>query len=177
MTGYEIKATIERTVGHFWQESYGQLYPTLARLRADGLATVRDERVGGRQRKVHAITNAGREALRRWLAEPPQASAVRNELLLKVFFANHGARGDLERHLGDALAAARGQRAALEAIRAAVAQEDAGPEEHRVWDLTVDLGLRQADATAAWASDALAALGARATHAADADPATERGPA
>ena len=28
-SGYEIRKTIEQSVGFFWGESYGQLYPTL----------------------------------------------------------------------------------------------------------------------------------------------------
>jgi DNA-binding PadR family transcriptional regulator len=27
-SGYEIRQTIQQTVGFFWGESYGQLYPT-----------------------------------------------------------------------------------------------------------------------------------------------------
>ena len=30
-SGYDIKQTIETSIGHFWNESYGQIYPILKR--------------------------------------------------------------------------------------------------------------------------------------------------
>ena len=66
MTGYDLKAAIQATVGHFWQESYGQLYPTLHALRDDGLVTMTREAVGGRTRNVCAITDEGRAAVLAW---------------------------------------------------------------------------------------------------------------
>jgi len=36
-SGYEIRKAIESTVGYFWGESFGQIYPTLKRLAAEGL--------------------------------------------------------------------------------------------------------------------------------------------
>jgi PadR family transcriptional regulator, regulatory protein AphA len=38
-SGYEIRKTIQQTVGFFWGESFGQIYPTLKNLVADGLIT------------------------------------------------------------------------------------------------------------------------------------------
>ena len=37
MSGYEIRKTIERSISNFWNESFGQIYPTLADLVAEGL--------------------------------------------------------------------------------------------------------------------------------------------
>ncbi|WP_279637931.1 PadR family transcriptional regulator [Corallococcus aberystwythensis] len=37
MSGYDLRSTIERSVGHFWQESYGNLYPTLERMAEERL--------------------------------------------------------------------------------------------------------------------------------------------
>jgi hypothetical protein len=36
-SGYEIHKAIEDNFGSFWGESYGQIYPTLKRLAAEGL--------------------------------------------------------------------------------------------------------------------------------------------
>jgi len=158
MTGYDLKATIERTVGHFWQESYGQLYPTLKALHADGLVTLDEQPDGGRTRKVYGITDAGRDAFRAWLAEPAAPSVVRNEMMLKVFMASLGDAADLRPHLERALAAAQDRADALSAIRHAVAAEPATDHQRRCWLLTVDLGLAGAEATVAWATTALANL-------------------
>jgi DNA-binding PadR family transcriptional regulator len=34
MTGYALREAIRDVLGHFWSESFGQIYPTLAAERA-----------------------------------------------------------------------------------------------------------------------------------------------
>jgi DNA-binding PadR family transcriptional regulator len=87
-TGYEIKSTVDNTTRFFWAASYGQIYPELRRLEAAGLVTSERDDAGGRKRKRHRITPAGRRELRRWLAEPAQTYELRDEGLLKLFFAD-----------------------------------------------------------------------------------------
>src|SRR5437867_4405478 len=89
MTGYDIKKQVEEVTGHFWRESFGQIYPVLGRLCAEGLVTRSAERNGGRRRFVYRITPRGRQALRRWLRTPPEPDPVRRELLLKLFFGRN----------------------------------------------------------------------------------------
>lgn len=36
MSGYELRSEIAGSIGHFWQESFGQLYPTLRELSTEG---------------------------------------------------------------------------------------------------------------------------------------------
>ncbi|MFT4979090.1 MAG: PadR family transcriptional regulator AphA [Myxococcota bacterium] len=160
-SGYDLKATIEGTVGHFWQESYGQLYPTLKRLHADGLVTMNEEGEGARPRKLYGITPEGQAAFSAWLSEPAQPTTARNETLLKVFMASLGDAADLRPHLEAARASAQERLSTLHGIRAAVTAEE-GPTQHqkRCWLLTVDLGLRGAQAGLDWATEALAELDA-----------------
>lgn len=87
MSGYDLGQTIRGSVGHFWNESYGQIYPNLKRLKADGLVDSTLERQKGKpDRHIYSITKKGRERLAAWLAVPPQSEVPRNELLLKLFF-------------------------------------------------------------------------------------------
>jgi DNA-binding PadR family transcriptional regulator len=87
MSGYDLGQTIRTSVGFFWNESYGQIYPNLKRLAADGLVTSKMERQKGRpDRHIYSITKKGRERLEEWLAVEPQPEIPRNELLLKLFF-------------------------------------------------------------------------------------------
>jgi DNA-binding PadR family transcriptional regulator len=87
-SGYDIKKGIERSIGHFWHESYGQIYPILRALVDDGFATARTEELPGRPTRIlYAITELGRAELRRWLRERIDTLPVeRNEFLLKLFF-------------------------------------------------------------------------------------------
>jgi DNA-binding PadR family transcriptional regulator len=87
MSGYDLGQAIRSSVGFFWHESYGQIYPNLKTLAAEGLVTAKSERQKGKpERHIYSITKKGREQLAAWLAVEPQAEIPRNELLLKLFF-------------------------------------------------------------------------------------------
>ena len=88
MTGYEIKAIVDKSTRFFWAASYGQIYPELRRLAKAGLIEGRSEPQGGRQRNVYRLTAAGRRELRDWLHTEPEVLEVRDEGILKLFFAS-----------------------------------------------------------------------------------------
>ena len=100
MSGYDIKAFADETVRHFWAVSYGQIYPELKQLEELELVSSEEAAVGGRQRTVYQATTRGREALEAWLSEPVESPMeVRDEMLLRVFFSDHGDPKDRERLL------------------------------------------------------------------------------
>jgi DNA-binding PadR family transcriptional regulator len=86
-SGYEIKALVDNTTRFFWAASYGQIYPELRKLSAAGLVEGVDAPRGERKRTVYAITADGEEELKAWLRQPPQTFEMREEGLLKLFFA------------------------------------------------------------------------------------------
>ena len=85
-TGYSIKKSIEYEYSHFWQESYGQIYPTLKILVQEGLAVEDSESGNGRGQITYSITGAGTAELKKWLSEAPDIEKLRYEILLKVSF-------------------------------------------------------------------------------------------
>jgi DNA-binding PadR family transcriptional regulator len=87
-SGYEIKAVVDNSTRFFWAASYGQIYPELRRLREQGLIEGEESASGGRRRVVYSLTPAGNEALRGWLLEPGTGYELRDEGLLKLFFAD-----------------------------------------------------------------------------------------
>src|SRR3954452_24244021 len=87
-SGYEIKALVDTTTRFFWAASYGQIYPELKRLSEAGLVKGVDSPTGGRRRTVYEITADGDEELRAWLRQPPTTFEMREEGLLKLFFAD-----------------------------------------------------------------------------------------
>ena len=106
MSGYDLRRLFEGSVTNFWSESPGRIYPILAQLAEDGLATRTETRSpGGRERHVYRITEAGRAELASWLEQPVAPRPPRNELLLKLFF---GARTE-RRHSLDRLREARAE--------------------------------------------------------------------
>jgi len=86
-SGYEIKAVVDKTTRFFWAASYGQIYPELKRLAEAGLIVGSDSPTGGRRRTVYEITADGEAELKEWLREPPETFEMREEGLLKLFFA------------------------------------------------------------------------------------------
>ena len=87
-SGYEIKALVDNSTRFFWAASYGQIYPELKRLAEAGLIVGSDSPTGGRKRTVYEITADGEEELRSWLRQAPETFEMRDEGLLKIFFAD-----------------------------------------------------------------------------------------
>jgi DNA-binding PadR family transcriptional regulator len=86
-SGYEIKAAVDNSTRFFWAASYGQIYPELKRLSEAGMVEGVEAPRGERRRTVYTITRAGRAELREWLRKPPETAEMREEGLLKLFFA------------------------------------------------------------------------------------------
>lgn len=93
-SGYEIKALVDNSTRFFWAASYGQIYPELKRLSEAGLIVGSDSPTGGRKRTVYEITADGEEELRAWLRQVPETFEMRDEGLLKLFFADALPRTD-----------------------------------------------------------------------------------
>lgn len=87
--GYQLKGEFEDRTGAAWSLNVGQVYTTLDRLTRSGLVRPDGEGDDGDdRRKRYAVTDQGREELRRWFATPAAATAPpREELLVKVLLA------------------------------------------------------------------------------------------
>lgn len=62
-TGYEIMFAIEERTGGRLSPNPGTLYRAIDRLAADGLLDVRQERLGGKDRRCLALSDQGRRVL------------------------------------------------------------------------------------------------------------------
>ncbi|MFN4010455.1 MAG: PadR family transcriptional regulator [Pannonibacter sp.] len=89
-TGYEIrKASTEGEFSYFEEAGFGSIYPTLAKLEAEGLVTVRHEPQEGKPaRKVYSITDTGRAELKALLSEPLAEDTFRSPFLLVAMCAD-----------------------------------------------------------------------------------------
>ena len=87
-SGYDIKTIVDRSTRFFWAASYGQIYPELKRLEEAGLIEGEDVPNGGRERRVYKLTPAGHEALVEWLFGSTTTIELRDESLLRLFFAD-----------------------------------------------------------------------------------------
>jgi PadR family transcriptional regulator, regulatory protein AphA len=94
-TTYQLARQMERSLGWIWPRAVSRLYEEPKKLVAAGLATSRPGATGRRPSTVYAITPAGREALAAWLAEPGAGPVLECEALVKVAYADQGARDGL----------------------------------------------------------------------------------
>ena len=88
--GYELHAAFEAVVGgeQNWDVKPAQIYTTLARLEEGGL--VRKESVGqngGPEKRIYAITPAGRSALAEWFDAGVEREHQRDEFYIKLMLS------------------------------------------------------------------------------------------
>jgi len=87
-TGYEIKKTFEGELSHFYDASFGSIYPALNRLTDEGLVTCTEHAQTGRpDKKVYAITAKGRIEFMDALSAKPRKDRIRSEFLAMLMFA------------------------------------------------------------------------------------------
>ena len=85
-SGYEIKKFLSEQELFYWRESFGNIYPILKKLKAQGLVRQIDADIKKKRRIYYEITEDGHAELRRWLTTPPALTRFRVELLMKLRF-------------------------------------------------------------------------------------------
>jgi PadR family transcriptional regulator AphA len=93
---YELTQQMHRSLQRFWPRAQSKLYEEPKKLAELGLVTATLELVGRRRRTRYAATAAGRGELARWLGESCTPPVLESEPLVKVFFAEHGKKADLQ---------------------------------------------------------------------------------
>ena len=130
--GYELKLVFDSIMCGLWPPvNIGQIYTTLARLERDGLVNDRQVPQDSRpDKRVYALTESGRAALREWFGQASDGMQIKSELILKLVFAQRTGVVDVRAWL------ARQRREYLQALRAldelaarphAEDRHDAGP--------------------------------------------------
>lgn len=161
MTGYELRRNITEVLGHFWHESFGQLYPCLTELLDESLVRAQPgDRTGSHR---YRITAAGRRRLAELLAEPPTRQPPRDGLLLRVFFGRSLSPASVAEILDAEEASVRAALARYADIRAEVTTEDEYAAHRPYWLATLRAGELGAAARLAWIEETRAALDLPAT--------------
>jgi DNA-binding PadR family transcriptional regulator len=92
-SGLDLAKRFGRSIGFFWHATHQQIYRVLARMDADGWATVTEVAQTGRpDKKVYAVSPTGARVLAGWLAEPTPLEPLRSELAVKMRGAAYGDR-------------------------------------------------------------------------------------
>ncbi len=159
LSGYDIRKRIETSIGYFWDAGFGQIYPALRKMAAEGLVTSETEKNEGRpDKKVYALTEKGGQVLREWLEEPAAREYVRYEILLKLFF---GSLVPVERNIEtieDFHGRYARELATLEEYGRDLQQVLAQDPDHLYYYLTLLFGRHVYRAYLAWADEAVGLL-------------------
>ncbi|MCX6460817.1 MAG: PadR family transcriptional regulator [Actinobacteria bacterium] len=149
MTGYELRQAITEVLGHFWHESFGQIYPCLANLQQLGFV----RSTSADRSSTYRITAAGRRELARRLRDEPERQQPRNATLLRVFFGASLDEDDLVAILDRTERQAREQLATLAAAREQIANGTHNAAHGRYWLATVSAGEHAARAQLDWVNE------------------------
>jgi DNA-binding PadR family transcriptional regulator len=164
LSGYELHKAIEENFGSFWGESYGQIYPSLKSLAAEGLIKACQPTPSSKKRRQeYSLTDAGRTCLREWLAQPFQNDPPRNEFMLKLFFGHEAAPGVALMHVREVQRRNRQMLATLEGIETMAREAQSENPKKPYWMLTLGLGLALTRAALDWGESALEQLSAMET--------------
>ncbi|MEP7028769.1 MAG: PadR family transcriptional regulator [Candidatus Eisenbacteria bacterium] len=165
MSGYDIRRASSDTLRHFWHESYGQIYPTLATLAREKL--IRElpparaaAKPGARaSRKLYAITPAGRRAFAVWQESAPRERPFRSEMLLRVFFGDAGSAHALREHVGRLAKEETARLASYRALARRLRSEAASHPSQPYWQATLRYGQLRSEAALAWCRETSRTLG------------------
>ena len=104
---YELARQRVRYFRYVWPRAQSAIYREAKRLASMGLIEGRTEYTGKRARTVYAITDAGKDALRTWLATPVSPFSMDFEAMLRIFVLPLGTKDDAVRTLEQVRADAR----------------------------------------------------------------------
>ena len=158
-SGYDIKKESEHSIGYFWSESYGSIYPILKQLEAEGLVIKkRGGDTGGRHRYIYVITEPGLAELREWLRRPVETGVLREELLLKIFFGGQTTREKQIEHVEECRTQNEKKLKELERLDNLISTKRADHPDLPLWRITINMGRHRARAYISWCEETLKRL-------------------
>jgi PadR family transcriptional regulator, regulatory protein AphA len=126
MSGYDVRRRMAASTAHFYKTSFGSIYPSLAKMEAEGLVSSERADSSGRARVAYRILAAGRKAFREWLASPLDISAGPSALLARIFFLGSVGEAEARSALDRIARSAAERRAWLEGALERASEELAG---------------------------------------------------
>jgi DNA-binding PadR family transcriptional regulator len=95
-SGLDLTRRFDRSIGFFWSATHQQIYRVLARMEADGWVRARTVGQHGRpDKKVYAVTAAGRRELADWVGSPLPSEQFRSGVAVRMRGASYGDRSAL----------------------------------------------------------------------------------
>jgi len=110
LTGYDIKKIMQNTPFLYWSGNNNQIYKTVAALLDEGFVVkeVRHQ-AGSPSKNIYAITDAGRNELKKWLLSDTDEPFFKKHILIKLALADRLNRDELENMLASYAEAVKAQ--------------------------------------------------------------------
>jgi DNA-binding PadR family transcriptional regulator len=89
-SGYDLakrfNASVEGSVGFFWNASFQQIYRELNRLEEkEWLQAESVQQENRPDKRIYTVTALGKQQLSQWIAEPEEMATIKDELLVKLY--------------------------------------------------------------------------------------------
>ena len=150
MSAYDLAKFAKESIGYFWNESYSNVHRTLNSLAGEKLIEKTSER-GSRNKIVFQITNRGKQALAEWLSNHEHSTIYRDELLLKLFVSKKSDYPAILEDLRHTLEELLAQRQVYAGLQEFIASKP----ENLSYQLALDYGIVQNEATIQWLKEAI----------------------
>jgi PadR family transcriptional regulator, regulatory protein AphA len=148
--GYDLTRRFDESLSNAWSASHSQIYPELAKLEQEGLIEVVAE--GARGSRTYAATEAGREEMRRWVADTEPNRGQRSETMLRWFLGCLLEPDDRRAYFASELAGLERHHAAMLAKR----DELEAANLRRGFRPVLELGLEMQEVMLAWLREQIA---------------------
>ncbi|WP_179031208.1 PadR family transcriptional regulator [Paenibacillus kribbensis] len=160
-TGYDIKQHMEQSTSYFWNENYGQIYPSLAELLDRKDITVEVIRQKGKpDKKLYSITDQGRQTLSDWLSQPMEHVVMlkKNELLLRVFFGGNSSPETIIKHIQEHKEKLMESLHIFEELERWLINVEHKDHNHKYWMITMSYGKSQFSSLISWCDESIKVL-------------------
>ncbi|MDD9150323.1 MULTISPECIES: PadR family transcriptional regulator [unclassified Sporolactobacillus] len=96
-TGYEIVEVFKTIFSHFFDGSYGSVYPALHKLEQQGMVTKQTVVQEGKPNKfVYSITAQGKEQFKNYLKTSLQPEKVKSDFLMRMYFGEYLTKEEIQ---------------------------------------------------------------------------------
>lgn len=157
-TGYDIKQHMEQSTRYFWNENYGQIYPSLSELLDRNDIAVEVIRQKGKpDKKLYSITDQGRRTLSEWLSQPMEHVVMlkKNELLLRVFFGSNSSPESIIKHIQEHKRELMENLRVFEELETWLRNAESKDHNFNYWIITINYGKSQFNSLISWCDDSI----------------------
>lgn len=158
LSGYDMRKMMDTSTSHFWEESNGQIYPTIKKLLEEKMIKLEEKKdIGKKQKIIYSITEKGTIELQSWLSDLPEKYVHRDEGLLKLFLGGNCSIDTSISLLKNRQESLTKKLKEFESIGKMLDKQKKSPH-HLFWVLTLKNGIHSIEAELKWCRESVRML-------------------